>query len=56
MDVGPGVKLKQLSEKLDQGGYSLPHGECPFVAIGGHAQTGGYGHLARAFGLNGDYV
>jgi hypothetical protein len=37
-------------------GFTIPHGECPGVGIGGHSQTGGYGHIARAFGLAIDYI
>jgi len=37
-------------------GWTIPHGECPQVGIGGHSQTGGYGHICRAFGLAIDYV
>jgi len=37
-------------------GWTIPHGECPKVGIGGHSQTGGYGHISRAFGLAIDYV
>jgi len=31
-------------------------GECPFVGVGGHAQTGGYGHFGRSFGLLIDFI
>merc|ERR1711935_282380 len=37
-------------------GVTVPHGECPTVGIGGHAQTGGAGHIARNFGFCIDYV
>jgi len=37
-------------------GATIPHGECPAVGIGGHSQTGGYGHIARSFGLAVDYL
>jgi hypothetical protein len=56
IDVGPSVKLKDLAKQFNKWGVTIPHGECPLVNIGGHAQTGGYGHLMRGFGLALDYV
>lgn len=55
-EVGPAVKLTMLAARFKQAQVTIPHGECPMVAIGGHAQTGGYGHLVRNFGLALDYV
>lgn len=34
----------------------LPHGRCPLVNVGGHAQTGGYGPFLRSFGIFLDFV
>lgn len=55
-DVGPAVRLTELASFFNGVGVTIPHGECPLVCIGGHAQTGGFGHLLRAFGLTLDYV
>jgi FAD/FMN-containing dehydrogenase len=55
-NVGPAVPLTVLADRFKDAEISIPHGECPKVAIGGHAQTGGYGHLVRNFGLALDYV
>ncbi|MGB5055141.1 MAG: FAD-binding protein, partial [Nitrospirales bacterium] len=63
-EVGPAVKLTTLARAfkgfefllIKRPGITIPHGECPMVCIGGHAQTGGYGHLLRGFGLAQDRV
>ncbi|QEL19184.1 FAD-binding protein [Limnoglobus roseus] len=55
-DVGPAVPLTRLARFFKGQGVTIPHGECPLVCIGGHAQTGGFGHLLRSFGLTLDYV
>jgi FAD/FMN-containing dehydrogenase len=54
--VGPGALLTNIAEKFNSAGVTIPHGECPRVAIGGHVQTGGYGHLLRSYGLALDHV
>lgn len=54
--VGPGIRLTALARQFKTWGVTIPHGECPFVAAGGHLQTGGYGHLIHSFGLALDYV
>jgi len=69
--VGTGLRLKEFAtwnnkdprnydkpatHKNNYNGWTIPHGECPTVGIGGHSQSGGYGHIARAFGLAIDYV
>lgn len=56
VEVGPAVRLTVLADLFNRENMTIPHGECPLVAIGGHAQTGGYGHLVRSFGLALDYV
>ena len=56
IEVGPGVRLTQLAAYLKEKRIAIPHGECPMVCVGGHAQTGGFGHLFRCFGLTLDYV
>jgi len=68
--VGTGNRLKEVATFFnkdpktgeqamganDSFGVTIPHGECPKVGIGGHSQTGGYGHIARNFGLAIDYL
>lgn len=54
--VGVGTPLKQLSKTLSDNKLAVPHGECPYVNVGGHAQTGGFGHIMRSFGLFQDYI
>ena len=54
--TGPGVQLLTLATTLKENNVTIPHGECPEVCIGGHVQTGGYGHLMRSFGLALDHV
>ncbi len=56
IEVGPGVRLTQMATHFKEKGITIPHGECPMVCVGGHAQTGGFGHLFRCFGLTLDYV
>lgn len=56
LQIGTGNKLKAFATKNKENGCTIPHGECPTVGIGGHSQSGGYGHTARAFGLAIDYV
>jgi FAD/FMN-containing dehydrogenase len=52
--VGPGCKLFQLYDELLPKGRVIPGGSCATVAIGGLVLGGGYGLLARKFGLTCD--
>ncbi|CAM9964008.1 unnamed protein product [Ectocarpus sp. 12 AP-2014] len=54
--LGPGARLTNLAAELTKNGVTIPHGECPEVCIGGHVQTGGFGHLLRSYGLALDHV
>lgn len=54
--VGVGAHLTDIAAEFKQRGITIPHGECPRVAIGGHVQSGGYGHLLRSYGLALDHV
>lgn len=48
--------LSEFYDFLLDNGVFLPTGQCATVCLGGHVQTGGYGMLARSFGLLGDYI
>ncbi|CAG8517483.1 8446_t:CDS:2 [Cetraspora pellucida] len=56
LEVGISYSLKEFVDKLTAEGRFLPSGQCEYVGLGGHVQTGGYGQLARGFGLLTDYV
>jgi FAD/FMN-containing dehydrogenase len=56
VEIGPAVALKDAAAFLRDNKLLLPHGECPLVNFGGHAQTGGYGHYLHSFGITSDYV
>lgn len=55
VNIDPATKEKAMGNN-DSFGVTIPHGECPTVGIGGHSQTGGYGHIVRNFGLAIDYI
>ena len=54
--VAARCRLEDISERLYEEKLTIPHGECPKVGIGGHIQTGGYGHQMRGLGLCLDHV
>ena len=54
--VGTGHKLRQWADWANKHGFTIPHGECPTVGLGGHSQSGGYGHIVRNFGCAVDYI
>ncbi|HEX5807838.1 MAG TPA: FAD-binding oxidoreductase [Anaerolineales bacterium] len=54
--VGISYSLLEFNTKLKEAGLFMPTGQCYDVHVGGHAQTGGYGQLARAFGLFSDQI
>ncbi len=56
VEIGPVNRLTNIAAKFNELGITIPHGECPLVNIGGHAQTGGYGHFIRGFGLLLDHI
>jgi FAD/FMN-containing dehydrogenase len=53
--VQAGARLGHVYNQLwKQGGYTFNGGTCPSVGISGHISGGGYGMLARVFGLAAD--
>jgi FAD/FMN-containing dehydrogenase len=52
--LGPGCLLSQLYDELLPKGKILPGGSCASVGIGGLVLGGGYGLMARLFGLTCD--
>lgn len=53
---GISYSLLEFNTKLKEAGLFMPTGQCYNVHVGGHAQTGGYGQLSRAFGLFSDQI
>ncbi|KAG0055623.1 hypothetical protein BGZ83_007923 [Gryganskiella cystojenkinii] len=55
--VGAGIRLGKLYLDLfNQGGWTLNGGTCPSVGVGGHTLGGGFGLLARKYGLLADRI
>ncbi|GAA5930349.1 hypothetical protein JCM1841_005882 [Sporobolomyces salmonicolor] len=54
--IGAGQRLGDVALALNEQGWALSHGTCPFVGIGGHASYGGFGFAARMWGLTLDAV
>ncbi|KAF9292308.1 hypothetical protein BGZ68_008273 [Mortierella alpina] len=53
---GVSTSLGVLNSKLKEHGRFVPTGQCSYVNLGGHCQTGGYGASARSFGLLSDHI
>jgi hypothetical protein len=49
--VGAGASLGQLYQAIAPAGFAFPGGSCPTVGVSGHVLGGGYGYLARPYGL-----
>ena len=64
LKVGISFTLIEFNTRLAQNKKSdgspdplfMPTGQCSNVHLGGHAQTGGFGQLSRAFGLLTDHI
>ena len=54
MTVGAGASLGDIYKKIGAINFGFPGGSCPTVGVTGHALGGGYGFIARPFGLAGD--
>ncbi len=51
LQVESGAKLGNIYEFLAPYGLTIPAGSCPTVGVTGHTTGGGFGLLARTFGL-----
>lgn len=49
--IGAGIRLGDLALALNKKGWALSHGTCPFVGSSGHQSFGGFGLIARNWGL-----
>ena len=56
ISMGPGVTLGKMYAALDEHDLNLPGGTCSEVGLGGHVQTGGFGHTVRSDGALLDHV
>jgi FAD/FMN-containing dehydrogenase len=55
--IGPGAMLGNIYLQLYRlASKTIPGGNCYTVTAGGHISGGGYGYLARRFGVTADYV
>jgi FAD/FMN-containing dehydrogenase len=54
--AGAGASLGEVYKAIAPHGLALPAGSCPTVGISGHVLGGGYGYLARPYGLACDSV
>ena len=54
--AGVSNRLQDFIAYLKHNGLFVPTGQCAYVCVGGHGQTGGYGQLGRSFGLFGDHI
>jgi hypothetical protein len=54
--VGAGASLGQVYKAIAPPGLAFPGGSCPTVGVSGHVLGGGYGYLARPYGLACDNV
>ncbi|KAF9776830.1 hypothetical protein IL306_004916 [Fusarium sp. DS 682] len=54
--AGVSNQLQDFLAYLTNHGLFTPTGQCAYVCLGGHGQTGGYGQLGRSFGLLGDHI
>jgi hypothetical protein len=54
--VGAGASLGQVYKVIAARGLAFPGGSCPTVGVSGHVLGGGYGYLARPYGLACDNV